>query len=89
MGDTFFARVTPQQAREKRLAELRSDLELVRAKRREVLTAGQSVSVSGGVSVTQSQLRDLAREESRIQREILVMQGVLMRTAPDFGGYQY
>lgn len=73
-----------------RISEIRRDLELLRAKRREVLTAGEQVTVAGGVSVRQSSLSALADEERRLVRELTILTGGPLRTAPDFsGGYNY
>jgi hypothetical protein len=72
-----------------RINEIRRDLELLRAKRREVLTAGEQVQVAGGVSVRNSSLEALAAEERRLQRELMILDGGPFRTAPDFSGGSY
>lgn len=66
------------------IAQAQRDLELVRAKRREVLTAGEQISVASGVSVKQPHLEALAKEERRLMRRIAALQGFVQRTAPDF-----
>ena len=73
-----------QTAKEQRRKTILSDLERVRAKRRDVLDGGVSVSISGGSSVTNPTLADLAREEARLLRDLYRIDGGQMRTLPDF-----
>lgn len=65
---------------------LNIELAAVRAKRLEILTAGQSFSVSGGISVNQPLLKELSAEEGRIIRQLMILDGGEPRTAPDFSG---
>ena len=49
-----------------------------------MLDGGVSVSISGGSSVTNPTLADLAREEARLLRDLYRIDGGQMRTLPDF-----
>jgi hypothetical protein len=71
-------------SKQQRIKELLSDIKAVRDKRREVLTGGVSLSISGGSSVTNASLADLATEEARLKRELFQLRGGSMRTMPDF-----
>lgn len=66
--------------------DLVKDLELVREKLREVIRGGVSVSVSGGVSVSQPSLSELRKHESHLLRQLYLLDNGAMRTSPDFAG---
>jgi len=75
-----------QTATQQRRAEILRDINLVRAKRREVLTGGTSISISGGSSVSNATLAELAKEEQRLLRSLFLLDGQSTRTIPDFSG---
>ena len=73
-----------EQHRLLRVSEVQRDIELVRVKRREILTGGVDVSIHGGFAVKNSTLEQLAQEESRLRRELFTLNGGVTRSAPDF-----
>ena len=54
---------------------LLQELEEVRAARRELITNGQSVSVSGAFSSTKVKLDELKKREREIMREVVILRG--------------
>ena len=55
--------------------ELLRDIEMIRAKRREIIETGTSFSVSGGISQNQQTLKELAEEERRLTRQLNDLSG--------------
>ena len=66
------------------LAEMKAELAKVEAKISEVLDTGQSYSITGSHSVTNTSIEHLERRAAQLRRRIYRFQGYTGRNRPDF-----
>jgi len=66
------------------IEELKAQLANVEEKISEILTTGQSVSVSGSFSVTNPTLAELRKQEALLRKRIFRCCGYTGRLIPDF-----
>ena len=66
------------------LADLKAELDNIETKITEVLTTGQSYSINGSHTITNTALPGLYRQAALLKRRIFRYQGYISRTIPNF-----
>jgi hypothetical protein len=69
-----------------RKREIENDLAAIRAQIRTAISAPASFSVAGSYSENSRTVADLHARESKLERQLAILNGVPTRTTPDFSG---